>query len=210
MSSLNTPDCAMIALPYKRIRYFTQSKVTEFFIDVYYFNRVKDVTNLIFLLRRDMTNIAHNVPKEVKVARCREVPQNYEIVRKLKEVHSMVTNKLARLSKWIRLSKFANPHYRFLALSGLVPQRLIGNLVEVDKEYIKYKVLHSLLKELELDEIVEVDKREEILWRVICLKREGDKVLFLGGYDKRLDKAYSKLYEVDEGFREATDELLSV
>lgn len=198
----------IIALPYKRVKYLTQSKVIEFFIDVYYLNYIKDITNIIFLLRKNITSITPNIPKEVKIVRCKRIPQSYEIICELKEIHLTITSKLAKLSKWIRLSRFANPYYRFLALSGLVPQRLVSNLVDIDKEYIRYKVLHSLLKELKLDEIIKVDEQEEIMWRIVCLKREGNKVLFLE--DKQLDKIYSKLYEIDEGFREASDKLLSI
>jgi len=47
---------------------------------------------------------------------------------------------------------------------------------------------------------------------MLRLKQEEGKVLFLenGETWEHIDRIYSKLYEIDEGFREATDNLLSI
>jgi len=201
-----------VLLPYKKIKYSTQSKVIEFFVDIYYFDHIKESTNLIFLLRKRVKTVTPSPLEGVKIAELRRIPSSNEVVSRLKKLYSSMVDRLTELGKWIELNKFASSHYRFLALSGLVPQRMIGDLVNVDKKYIQYKVLRSILSELRLNEVTEIYECREVVWRMLRLKQEEGKVLFLenGETWEHIDRIYSKLYEIDEGFREATDNLLSI
>jgi len=190
------------------VEYSTRSKTIKFFVDVYYFNRIRDQVNIVFLLRKDINNVP--TIRKARIIYCKNLPSNDEIINKLRRVYFLLIDKLNEMNEWVKVNKFASPYYRFLALSGIIPQRFIGNLINVDTKYTQYKILHSILKELKLDEIENVYESKKIFWRLMYLKQEGDEVLFLEGIDKHLDKVYSRLYKIDEGFREATEELLTI
>lgn len=199
-----------ILLPLKRIEYYTLSKKVSFYIDVYYFSKMEKPLHKLLLIRK-------NVNLKKKACGFKLPPlmtDTYRIIEDLKGIYTNICSTLenATIDLVSGVRKLFNPFYRMIGSLGLIPQKILLSQCtsSITSSYSNLTFLKSLLeKELEINNIRKIVGSDEILWYPMKLEVSENRVVFKE-VDNKVNMIYSKLYEVDIGFKNATNSIINL